>query len=482
MKNKSEKNIIQEWINHFNQKFKGTHNIVRDLPFFLTKELNIYLLYKKSNQEGIWIRFLENFEGFLNYHELELTLIKECNTRENSTIEQLRTLDLSENVFLIFLSPPELSNKLSKNQKRLLIFLPDNYTKEFVNHSLFDNICENKEIFYYSIKEIMAMDSQIPYRILTEIRNYQLMLLRIEQMKTLKKQIKHEITIGIITALYEELKAMFNILENQGIYHIDKKSPIIYYVGEIPMKNGTHYITLTIAGKGNTAAAIKTTSMIYDFPSIKSIIMVGIAGGVPNPKIAAEHVRLGDLVISDDKGVIQYDFGKKYPSKFIHEYSIHSPNHNLINIVKNMQNKNPHWKYYINILLDKLNEQRPNQCFDVLRKCNRRLFKRLKKIKHPYDPEREIETPRVFLGPIAAGNIVLKDEKLRDSLRDKLHVKAVEMESEGIMKAAWYFKIGYIVIRGICDYCNTDKNDKWHNYAAIIAAAFTRNLIENIPK
>ena len=227
MKNKSEKNIIQEWINHFNQKFKGTHNIVRDLPFFLTKELNIYLLYKKSNQEGIWIRFLENFEGFLNYHELELTLIKECNTRENSTIEQLRTLDLSENVFLIFLSPPELSNKLSKNQKRLLIFLPDNYTKEFVNHSLFDNICENKEIFYYSIKEIMAMDSQIPYRILTEIRNYQLMLLRIEQMKTLKKQIKHEITIGIITALYEELKAMINILENQGIYHIDKKSTII---------------------------------------------------------------------------------------------------------------------------------------------------------------------------------------------------------------------------------------------------------------
>ena len=483
MKSKSKNNIIKKWVNYFTQKFERTHNIVKELPFFLTRELNIcFLLYKKSNQEDIWVKFKKNLKGFLNHYELELTLMEECDTREKTAKKQLRTLSLSKNVFLILLSPPKSSDKLSEIQERLLIFLPDKYTNEFETQSKFNNICENYEIIYFSIKEITENDCQIPYRILTEIRNYQLELLRIENMKSLKKKIQKVISIGIITALYEELKAMYNILENQNIYKIDIKSPNIYYVGEIPSKKGTHYITLTLAGKGNTAAAIKTTSMIYDFPTIESIIMVGIAGGVPNPNIAAEHVRLGDLVISDEEGVIQYDFGKKYPSRFIHTYSIHSPCPNLINIVKNMLKEQiSSWKYYINILLDKLEKQRPDDCLDVLRKCNRRLLKKPKKIKHPYDLKRETGVPRVFLGPIATGNIVLKDEKLRDYLRDKFNVKAVEMESEGIMNTAWYFNVGYLIIRGICDYCNTDKNDIWHTYAAIIAAAFTRNLIENIP-
>jgi len=482
MKSKSENNIVKEWVNYFTQRFERIHNTVKELPFFLTRELNICFLLKKSTQETMWVKFQKNLKGFLNYYELELTIMEECDFREQTIKKQLRTLKLSKNVFLILLSPPKSSEKLIEIQEKLLIFLPDRYTNKFVNQSKFNNICENYEIVYYSIKEIHDNNCHIPFRILTEIRNYQLELLRIESLKSLKKKIHKEISIGIITALYEELKAMYNILENQDIYNIDSRSPNIYYVGEIPLKNGTHYITLALAGKGNTAAAIKTTSMIYDFPTIESIIMVGIAGGVPNPNKAAEHVRLGDIVISNDEGVIQYDFGKKYPSKFIHTYSIHSPNPNLINIVKNIQKEqNPRWKYYINILLDKLKIKRPDDYLDILRKCNRIVLKKPKIIEHPHDQKRETGVPRVFLGPIAAGNIVLKDEKLRDSLRDEFNIKAIEMESEGIMKAAWYFNVGYLIIRGICDYCNTDKNNIWHNYAAIVAAAFTKNLIENIP-
>lgn len=54
------------------------------------------------------------------------------------------------------------------------------------------------------------------------------------------------------------------------------------------------------------------------------------------------------------------------------------------------------------------------------------------------------------------------------------------MESSGVADAGWVANIGYLVIRGTCDYCNTCKNDAWHNYAAAIAAAFARTLIEKL--
>jgi hypothetical protein len=85
------------------------------------------------------------------------------------------------------------------------------------------------------------------------------------------------------------------------------------------------------------------------------------------------------------------------------------------------------------------------------------------------------------MGTIAAANIVLADPAKRNLLRDNYGVKAVEMEGSGIADACWLANSGYLVIRGTCDYCNSIKNDDWHNYAALIAAAFTRTVIEFLP-
>ena len=37
------------------------------------------------------------------------------------------------------------------------------------------------------------------------------------------------------------------------------------------------------------------------------------------------------------------------------------------------------------------------------------------------------------------------------------------------------------VVRGICDYCDTHKNDIWQEYAAAVAAAYTRGLLASMP-
>lgn len=55
------------------------------------------------------------------------------------------------------------------------------------------------------------------------------------------------------------------------------------------------------------------------------------------------------------------------------------------------------------------------------------------------------------------------------------------MEASGVADAGWDKNIGFLVVRGICDYCDTKKNDVWQQYAAIVAAAYTRALIESIP-
>lgn len=84
----------------------------------------------------------------------------------------------------------------------------------------------------------------------------------------------------------------------------------------------------------------------------------------------------------------------------------------------------------------------------------------------------------VHYGTIASANSVMKNAKDRDEYaRDPaLNVLCFEMEAAGLMNS-----FPCLVIRGICDYSDSHKNDQWHNYAALAAAAYARELL-CIPK
>jgi hypothetical protein len=116
---------------------------------------------------------------------------------------------------------------------------------------------------------------------------------------------------------------------------------------------------------------------------------------------------------------------------------------------------------------------RPDAARDVLVE-SRKPFAVL---EHPADAKRTAGQPRVFMGPIASGNVLLKEPVWRDRLRDQYGVKAVEMEGSGIADATWVHGVGYLAVRGICDYCDSNKNDDWHMYAAVVAAAYARALL-----
>lgn len=70
---------------------------------------------------------------------------------------------------------------------------------------------------------------------------------------------------------------------------------------------------------------------------------------------------------------------------------------------------------------------------------------------------------------------LFKDGIFRDQIALNLGDGCIcfEMEAAGLMD-----NFPCLVIRGICDYADTHKNDRWQNYAAIAAAAYAKELLQ----
>lgn len=283
------------------------------------------------------------------------------------------------------------------------------------------------------------------------------------------------IRLGIITALPKEFAAMKAMFQESRQYPQIADDPNIYEIGIIPTTDGSgsHIVVLTMLKEmGNNSAAAAATNLLRSFPNIEDILMVGIAGGIPDYENADKHVRLGDIVISDKEGVIQYDFAKGSTSK---------PSANLIGQVKLLESnrigKQYPWLKYIDRGKHLEGSQRPSIDTDKLYKWE---DGKEELVEHPYDEDRKLDQPKLFYGRIGAANTLLKDPMKRDELKQKYNLLAIEMEGSGIADGTWVSGKSYLLIRGISDYCDPKKNDKWQGYAAVAAAAYARALIESL--
>ncbi|MER7481022.1 hypothetical protein ABTX60_25850 [Streptomyces sp. NPDC126510] len=118
-------------------------------------------------------------------------------------------------------------------------------------------------------------------------------------------------SFGIVTALPHEFAAMKVMLDDvKPPLRQMKGDPNIYVRGNITAKDrkGSTPVVLTLLhGTGNNRATESATHLLRAF-KVDYLLMVGIAGGVPNHKNPEKHVRLGDIVVSDS--IIQHDYGK----------------------------------------------------------------------------------------------------------------------------------------------------------------------------
>ncbi|MCL1912990.1 MAG: hypothetical protein FWG10_03685 [Eubacteriaceae bacterium] len=286
-----------------------------------------------------------------------------------------------------------------------------------------------------------------------------------------------DISIGIVTALSHEFAAVEVLLDNFEELPFTGEDAIAgnrHYIGEIQSnQGGMHKVVLCMLPKyGTDMAAIITSKMMARFPSIRNIIMCGIAGGIPS------EVRLGDLVVST-KGVMQYDLGTDNSITFIQKGNPRDCSDFLLEAVRLLEAEEEingcKWMEHINTINNK-NEK------DYSRPTIKKEILDIEIDGEYITVEQDVALSTSYhTGKIASGNSVLRNPKRRDSLHQEHGVIAVEMESSGVSAATHLGNHGYIAVRGICDYCDTQKNDDWQRYAAAVAAAYTYELIKSIP-
>lgn len=288
--------------------------------------------------------------------------------------------------------------------------------------------------------------------------------------------------VGVITALPVEFAAFCALMEKpEKVTFAGKGAGRRVTIGTIPAANGgRHRVLLAMADMGTNLAALTASRVLERYPGLP-LVMLGIAGGVPNPTRSEVHPRLGDVVVSNKGGVIQFDFQKETENSVEIRNSPRPPSASLLEAVRHFEAERvvdpDGWAGELDALVAKLNGSRPSDDKDVLIAVgdpSRRL-------DHPTDALRKPGIPRVLLGPIASSNTLLKNPRRRDELAKQFNVLAVEMEASGIADATWHHESGYLIVRGIVDYCDPLKNDDWHQYAAAAAAMYLYRVLAATP-
>ncbi len=240
--------------------------------------------------------------------------------------------------------------------------------------------------------------------------------------------------VAVLTALTKELDAFLRHIPSWEKVRNSETSNRTYY--RSVNKAGISVVAACAAGMGQLNAALLVQEVINTW-SPKKIILVGIAGGLQG------EVNLGDIVISDQ--IVDYEIGKVTPEKLSPRWSVYQSDPGLRDSFLNFRTND--W-------LSRIAEKRPS------------------------DPKK---TPRIHSGVVLSGNKVIADEATAGALRSVwTRAAAIEMESAGIAAALHQIpnSPSFIMVKGICDFADSNKNDNWQEYAADVASAFIIAFIE----
>lgn len=261
-----------------------------------------------------------------------------------------------------------------------------------------------------------------------------------------------------------------------------------YFLGSIGEFN------IAIAGlpsgeTGSHPASAVATRMHSTFPNLKMGLMVGIGGGVPSKE---NDIRLGDVVVSIPAhgfgGVVQHDMGKNtLDGGWLRTGSLNGPQSILRTTISKLislhQIRGNKIQFYLSEMVERHPNLSPQYTFqetysDILYEPepdDPETFNGWVEIKR--QPRQSYEPIKIHYGLIASGNQVIKSGRYRDQVSASLGgVLCFEMEAAGLMN-----ELPCVVIRGICDYADAHKHKVWQEYAAAVAAAYTKELIMALP-
>ncbi|KAK5046531.1 hypothetical protein LTR84_008334 [Exophiala bonariae] len=335
---------------------------------------------------------------------------------------------------------------------------------------------------------------------------------------------RRDFKIAIICALPLEADAVLAMFDKRWDEHSNPfgkapGDPNAYSTGRI----GQHNVVLVhMPGIGKENAASAAANCRSSFGAIELAVVVGICGGVPFLQ-NGEEVLLGDVVISE--GIISYDFGRQYPDKFVRKRTVLDsygrPNpeiraflarsktyqnrkilqHNIVESLRNLPKEPGNTKAYPGRDWDMLfqstyrhKHQTGSHCA-MCEACSRKsdpvceatlnsTCKELgcdstwlvprQRLSQSTENDQSTHQPLVHFGLFATGNVVMKSGEDRDEIAATENVIAFEMEGSGVWET-----FPCIIIKGVCDYADSHKSKSWQAFAAAIAAACTKELLQS---
>ncbi|KAF4842291.1 Vegetative incompatibility protein HET-E-1 [Colletotrichum siamense] len=306
---------------------------------------------------------------------------------------------------------------------------------------------------------------------------------------------RHEYTIGWICAIVTEYVAGQALLdeEHECPHNLPLHNAGHYTLGKI----GPHNVVMAVLPEcGTSAATAVARDMLHSFPNVSIGLMVGIGGGAPTQN---NDIRLGDIVVgtarNGQSSVVQYDFGKtRQGQSFQHTGLLNQPPWRLSTAVNGLQARHKRNGHQIEETISDALDDYPNLRSEYTRPSmdSDKLYR--SSVVHPsmpdrpcaavcgYDPSKLVDRPAravdklvVHYGVIASANQVMRDALARDTLAMENNFLCFEMEAAGLSNT-----LPCLVIRGICDYSDSHKSKAWQGYAAIAAAAYAKDLLNEL--
>ncbi|KAI1212174.1 uncharacterized protein F4807DRAFT_361418 [Annulohypoxylon truncatum] len=281
-------------------------------------------------------------------------------------------------------------------------------------------------------------------------------------------------TVGWICAGFVEYLTAQSVLDE---HHEDpgfKEHSDIYTLGRV----GEHNVVLALQ-QPSTATRV-AENLVREFTNVRVYLFVSIGGGAPSQR---HDVRLGDVVVGfagyNTGSVLQYDYRKTIlKNKLVTRGVLQPPSMPIQEAIEELRTKyrNKSFKLQDTITTFFKNNpdlKLPNPDTDKLYVSSFTYNRGDKSGLIPRSPRFKNErAPAVHNGFIASGDRTIQDAEIRDQLAFKKHILCFETGASRLLNC-----FPYLVICGICNYCDTYKGTEWETYAAIAAAAHAKALL-----
>ncbi|OJJ03314.1 hypothetical protein ASPVEDRAFT_42832 [Aspergillus versicolor CBS 583.65] len=308
-------------------------------------------------------------------------------------------------------------------------------------------------------------------------------------------------TVGLIAAHPHERAAVEAMLDQKHAppQYIHPHDHNIYTLGAIKGSPGYHKVVVVSppAGRyGPMTATATVAKLLSSFPGIKYGVTVGTGGGIPDADSGSD-IRLGDVVVGRPEGaywgVREYDIGKARPTGPEKGSGWPYPPTALLGAVSAIRSKHELTGSDVPKILAAMGRHNPRMGSPQPGQVKRQGFvypgaendflfdgqyehrqgsadcRGCDPGKLVYRVKREHHDPLIFYGTIASAKTVVNNARQRDTFKDCLC-----FESDA---AEYMNSFPCLVVRGISDYCDSHKNNRWQMYAAATAAAYAKELL-----